>query len=79
MMETKKYSTVQVAELVGISPDTLYRWIREKRFHVPPVQSLGRLRVRFWAKQEIDEVLKYKDAHYGEKPNHPRKVTKAKK
>jgi predicted DNA-binding transcriptional regulator AlpA len=79
MMETKSYSTVHVAEFVGISPDTLYRWIREKKFHVPPVQSVGRLRVRFWTKEEIDEVLKYKAEHYGERSGHAGKVTKAKK
>jgi predicted DNA-binding transcriptional regulator AlpA len=77
-METKSCSTVQVAEIVGISPDTLYRWIREKKFHVPPVESVGRLRVRLWTKEEIDQVLKYKAEHYGEKPSQARKITKAK-
>lgn len=58
------YSTVEVAELVGISWDTLNRWIREKRFLVPPVQSLGRIRVRVWTEDGVEKVRKYKAKHY---------------
>jgi predicted DNA-binding transcriptional regulator AlpA len=79
MIDTQNYSTVQVAKLVGISPDTLYRWISEKKFYVPSVQSVGRLRVRFWTKEEINEVVKYKAEHYCEKPGRPTKLRKTKK
>jgi predicted site-specific integrase-resolvase len=58
------YSTVEVAELVDVSWDTLSRWIRERKFRVPPVKSVGRVRVRLWTLEEVDEVRKYKKAHY---------------
>ena len=58
------YSTVEVAELVGVSWDTLSRWIREKRFPVPPVKSLGRIRVRVWTEDDVEKVRKYKADHY---------------
>jgi predicted site-specific integrase-resolvase len=58
------YSTVEVAELVDVSWDTLSRWIRERQFPVPPVKSVGRVRVRLWTPEEVDEVRKYKKAHY---------------
>lgn len=58
------YSTVEVAELVGISWDTLSRWIREKRFPVPPVKSLGRIQVRVWTEDDVEKVRKYKAEHY---------------
>jgi predicted site-specific integrase-resolvase len=58
------YSTVQVAELVDVSWDTLNRWIREKKFTVPPVKSVGRVKVRLWTLAEVDEVQKYKKQHY---------------
>jgi excisionase family DNA binding protein len=58
------YSTVEVAELVGVSWDTLNRWIRQKKFPVPPVKSIGRVKVRLWNQAEIDDVRKYKERHY---------------
>jgi excisionase family DNA binding protein len=58
------YSTVEVAELVDVSWDTLNRWIRERKFPVPPVGSVGRVRVRLWSVEDVNEVRKYKKAHY---------------
>ena len=58
------YSTVEVAELVDVSWDTLNRWIREKKFPVPPVKSLGRIRVRIWTENDVEKVRKYKSGHY---------------
>ncbi len=58
------YSTVEVAELVGVSWDTLSRWIREKRFPVPPVQSIGRIQVRVWTEDDVKKVRNYKADHY---------------
>jgi excisionase family DNA binding protein len=58
------YSTVEVAELVGVSWDTLSRWIREKKFPVPRVQSMGRIQVRVWTEDEVEKVRKYKANHY---------------
>jgi excisionase family DNA binding protein len=73
----KTYSTVEVAELLGISWDTLNRWIREGKFHVPKVQSLGRIRVRLWAERDVEEVRKYKAKHYrGLGSKKPRKKAK---
>jgi hypothetical protein len=58
------YSTVQVAELVDVSWDTLNRWIRERKFPVPPVKSIGRVKIRLWTQKDIQPVLKYKEEHY---------------
>jgi predicted site-specific integrase-resolvase len=58
------YSTVEVAELVDVSWDTLNRWIREKKFTVPPIKLVGRVKVRLWTPAEVDEVRKYKEQHY---------------
>jgi hypothetical protein len=58
------YSTVEVAKLVDVSWDTLNRWIRERKFTVPPIQSVGRVKVRLWTLAEVNEVRKYKEQHY---------------
>jgi predicted site-specific integrase-resolvase len=58
------HSTVEVAQIVGVSWDTLSRWIREKRFPVPAVKLVGRIRVRLWTEADIDIARQYKKEHY---------------
>jgi excisionase family DNA binding protein len=72
------YSTIHVAELVGITSDTLHRWIREGRVSAPSIQSLGGMRVRIWSEEQVDAVRKYKAEHYHKKPNR-KKRKKSKK
>jgi hypothetical protein len=64
IISEKTYSTVQVAALLGITPATLHRWIREKQIEPPPLQSLAGMEVRVWNKKHLEEVRKYKDEHY---------------
>jgi len=61
-------STVQVARLIGVTSDTLHRWIREGRVEAPPIQSLGGMKVRLWTEEAIDKVKKYKAEKYRKKP-----------
>jgi len=71
------YSTIQVAELLGITSDTLHRWIREVRVPAPSIQSLGGMRVRIWSEEQVEVVRKYKAEHYRKKPNRKkRKMSK---
>ena len=58
------YSTVEVADIVGVSWNTISRWIREKRFPVPAVKLVGRVRVRLWTEADIEVVKQYKKDHY---------------
>jgi predicted DNA-binding transcriptional regulator AlpA len=60
----KTLSTIQVAKLVGVTPATLHRWIREKRIDAPPLQSLAGMEVRVWSEQEVERVKKHKSEHY---------------
>ena len=71
--EMKKYSTVEAAKLVGVSRDTLHRWIREKRVAVPPAESFGAFRVRLWSEADIERLKKYKAERFWGKGG--RKVT----
>jgi predicted site-specific integrase-resolvase len=64
----KTYSTAEVAEVLDISWDTLHRWMRENKFAVPPMRSVGKMKIRLWTKKDVKRVKKYKDEHYGEKP-----------
>ncbi|HMI53382.1 MAG TPA: hypothetical protein VK525_17850 [Candidatus Saccharimonadales bacterium] len=72
------YSTVEVSELVNVSWDTLNRWIREKKFRVPAVKAVGRVKIRLWTQDEVAEVLKYKEQHYRGKGGHKKRRKQAK-
>ena len=64
----KAYSTVEVAKQLGITSDTLHRWIRERRIEAPPVQSLGKMKVRLWSDELIEKAKQYKAEKYRKKP-----------
>jgi len=68
----KTYSTLEVARLVGVTSATLHRWIREKRVPAPPLETLGKMRIRIWCKKDVENVKAYKAEHYrkgrGRKP-----------
>jgi len=79
----RTYSTVQVADLLDITSDTLHRWIRERKIEAPPVQSLrGVQRVRLWTKEDVERARKYKAEHYrgrgSRKPRANKQATKNK-
>ena len=58
------HSTVEVAEIVDVSWNTISRWIREKKFPVPPVKLVGRVRIRLWTDADIAVVREYKKNYY---------------
>jgi predicted site-specific integrase-resolvase len=60
----RTWSTAETAKLLGISWDTLHRWMREKRVPTPPAKALGRLKVRLWTKKDIEKVREYMLKHY---------------
>jgi len=80
----KTYSTVQVADLLDITSDTLHRWIREEKIVAPPVQSLeGLQRVRLWTEEDVEQARRYKADHYrgrgSKKPRAKKQATKKSK
>jgi DNA-binding transcriptional MerR regulator len=69
------YSTIQVAKLLGITSDTLHRWIRKRLIDAPSLQSLGGMRVRMWSEEQVEAVRNYKAQHYQKKPNRTKQKT----
>ena len=70
----RSYSTLEVAKLLGVTSDTLHRWIREHRIDAPPIQSLGRMKVRLWSEEDISRVKEYKAEKYRKKPRGKKKA-----
>jgi excisionase family DNA binding protein len=54
----RRYSTVQVANMLGIHQPSLQRLIRQKRIPFPPMQMVGGIRVRLWTKADVERARK---------------------
>ena len=63
-ISAKTYTTAEVAKVVGITWDTLHRWMRGKQVPTPPEQTLGNVKVRLWTEAQLAEVRQYKAEHY---------------
>jgi excisionase family DNA binding protein len=50
----RKYSTTEVAKMLGIHQPNLQRSIRQGRISAPPVVRVGRMRIRLWTKAEVE-------------------------
>jgi excisionase family DNA binding protein len=62
----KQYTTREVAEIAGVSRQTLQAWIAERRVKAPAViKAAG---VRLWTDAELARVLKVKHRNYPKKP-----------
>jgi excisionase family DNA binding protein len=53
-----RYSTVQVAKMLGIHQPSLQRLIRQKRIPFPPLVIVGGLRIRLWTKADVERAHK---------------------
>jgi len=49
----RRYSTAQVAKMLGIQQPNLQRLIRERRIPFPTLQRVGKLRIRLWTPKDV--------------------------
>lgn len=74
-MIVKTYSTAEAAEAVGISRQTLQAWIEEGKCRAPKLQAVGKVRVRVWAKRDVDRLRAVKEKTYWHKAKRPPRNT----
>ena len=55
----KTYTTVQVAKMLGIGRDTIYRWMRSKKIRGARVKRFGAIQLRFWTDRDVAEIRRY--------------------
>jgi hypothetical protein len=60
----KTYSTLQVTKILGVGPDTLYRWMHEGKVPTPPLKTFAGMTVRLWSESDLEKAKKYKSEHY---------------
>jgi predicted site-specific integrase-resolvase len=73
------YSTVQLAQKLGISRDTLHRWMRAGKIKPGRLQVVntggGESKVRLWTTEHLRAVQKFMKQNYrkgrGRKPKPP--------
>jgi excisionase family DNA binding protein len=49
----RQYSTAQVAKMLGLQQPNLQRLIRNRRIPFPPLQRIGKLRIRLWTPRDV--------------------------
>lgn len=49
----RHYSTAQAAKMLGLHQPNLQRLIRGKRIPFPPLQRVGKLRIRLWTPRDV--------------------------
>jgi DNA-binding transcriptional MerR regulator len=60
----RQYSTSEAAKELGIHPITLHRWVLQGRINAPKKQRIGGVVIRLWTDRDVEQVRKYKAAHY---------------
>lgn len=53
----KLYNTVQVAELVGVAPETIKNW--ELAGYIPKSARMGLQRKRVWSEWKVERILEF--------------------
>jgi hypothetical protein len=54
----RRYSTVQVAEKLGLLQPNLQRMIAKRLIPFPPLARIGRLKVRLWSDEDVAAARK---------------------
>jgi excisionase family DNA binding protein len=60
----RRYSTDEVAEMLDIQRPNLQRLIRQKRIPFPPLEQVGRLKIRLWTKADVEKARKVLNKKY---------------
>jgi len=52
------YSTRQTAKKLGVHYTTFHRYIAAKKIPLPPLTSVGGVRIRLWSDADVEKVRK---------------------
>jgi len=66
-----EFSTGEVAKIVGVSVDTIYRWVREGRLEDPERIKIGKLDVRVWSEKDLQRALTLRESNRKLRPRRP--------
>jgi excisionase family DNA binding protein len=69
----RRYSTVEVAEKLGIRQPNLQRLIAKGKIPFPPMAKIGRLAIRLWSDADIAKTRKALKVPRGKEKHDTRK------
>ena len=64
ILQMKKYSIAEAAELVGVDRATVYRWIQQRLVPTPRVEVIAGVQITYWTGSELTKVRQYRAQHY---------------
>ncbi len=62
-MRVKTYSTVKAAKQLGVSRDTIYRWMRANNIQGARVTKVGEFQVRLWTEADLRKIQSWMKAN----------------
>ena len=54
----RRFSTDEVAGMLGMHRPNLQRLIREKSIPFPPIQQVGKIKIRLWTQADVEKARK---------------------
>jgi excisionase family DNA binding protein len=78
-IKMRQYTISEAARELGITRNTLYKWIREGEIPSPKQTFVSGIRLRVWNEQQTSKIREYKANNYWGKGVDRRTGKKAKK
>jgi predicted site-specific integrase-resolvase len=60
----KTFSTLEVAQAVGVDKSTLLRWLYTGKLAEPPRKMIENVSVRIWSQKDLDRAKKHREERY---------------
>jgi len=64
IMESRTYTTAEVAAACGVDKSTLLRWLYSGKLEEPPRETRQRVEVRVWTVEDLERAKKYRTQRY---------------
>jgi DNA-binding transcriptional MerR regulator len=60
----RTYSTAEVARMIGVSKNTLLRWLYAEKLAEPKTQTFGGVESRVWSEADLNRAKLYREQNY---------------
>ncbi len=58
------YSTAEVARTIGVSKNTLLRWLYAAKLPEPKTQTFAGVESRIWSETDLERAKKFREENY---------------
>ena len=62
------YSTLQVAQAIGVDKSTLLRWLYAEKIAEPSVKTVAGVKIRCWSEKDLERAKKHREDRYRKRP-----------